>query len=154
MADRGKEWIFNCISRNSEAPHVWSFMLQFSVWAIPKGMVVVPIRLVVYHTPLVCGRNVAQSVVVERNGIRPLPVPVWHRLPFLLFSSINVRVEEPVACQYTDHRSHCKRCHPPVVVRRTIPYPSMEPLFIEEICNCWICLVFEEDRVSLAEAEG
>lgn len=121
---------------------------------ISSWMKVDPIWLVVDHAPTILAAHVPQSMVEVRQGVTMLSVSIWQHLPLLLLPSSDVRVKEPMASQNRSHASHSKRSDEPVVVRRRIASPSMQPLLVEEIRDGWIGLILQEHRVSHAEGEG
>merc|ERR1711976_380515 len=57
------ERILDVVAGNREAPHPWTAMDLFPVWAIAKRMFVRPIWLVVNHAPLVLRAHVAQAMI-------------------------------------------------------------------------------------------
>merc|ERR1711953_469223 len=70
------ERILDVVAWHGEAPHPWPAVDLLTIRAVAKWMLVIPIRLIVDHAPLVFVRHVAQAMIVVRGRVRPLPVTV------------------------------------------------------------------------------
>merc|ERR1712151_754881 len=65
----GVQRILDVVAWHGEAPHPWPAVNLLSIWTIAERMLVIPIRLVVDHAPLVFVRHVAQPMVVIRKRV-------------------------------------------------------------------------------------
>merc|ERR1711959_458485 len=73
MGDGRKKRILHTVPRNGKAEGIWAAVNLLAVRAVAERVIVDPIGFVVDHTPTILGRNVAQSVVVERKRVLELP---------------------------------------------------------------------------------
>jgi len=153
MGTRSHQRILASVPRNCEHEQPWPPVDGLAIWSVAERVLICPIGLIVDQTPTVLRAHVAKSMVVVWQRIGILSVAIRHWLFRLLTTTIKVRIEKPMARQDSNHQTHSHGRHPPIIVGRRVSKPSVEHLLVEEIRDCGICLVLQQDCVTLTKGK-